>query len=356
MTGPTPRSDHRLRPDTCKDKPVVSAPPTTLPRPVAVGIVIIGRNEGERLTRCLDSVRSYAAQALYVDSGSTDGSVEGARARGVATLELDLSTPFTAARARNAGFDLLLKTHPNLDYVFFVDGDCEVASEWIEKAAQFLVAHPDVAVVSGRRREQYPERSIYNLLCDMEWDTPIGATKACGGDAMIRVRAFRQVHGYRAQLICGEEPELCLRLRREDWLIWRLDEEMTRHDAALHRFQQWWRRMLRSGYGFASGSALHGRAPERHWVRESRSAWLWGFFIPLAIAIVTATYGAVGLLLLLIYPLQIARLALAGNRSPRDNWYRAAGLVLCKFPEVAGQVKFMLDRHRRVQSRLIEYK
>lgn len=340
-----------------KEKSVVSGPAwPPRPRRAAIGIVVIGRNEGDRLKRCLESVRSYAAHTVYVDSGSTDGSVAFARSFGVAVLELELSIPFTAARARNVGCERLLKGHPNLDHVFFVDGDCEVAPGWVEKASQFLISHPDVGVVFGRRREQYPERSIYNLLCDIEWDTPIGAAKACGGDAMMRVRAFQQVHGYRADLICGEEPELCLRLRRSGWLIWRVDEEMTRHDAAIHRFRQWWLRMLRGGYGFALGSALHGRAPERHWVQESRRAWFWGLCIPLLTVILTATFGPEGLLLLLIYPLQTARLALMGKRSPRENWWRAASLVLCRFPEVIGQMKYILDHYRRVPSRLIEYK
>ncbi len=162
-----------------KDKPVVSGPASLPPprRPAAVGIVVIGRNEGERLKRCLESVRGSAVQTVYVDSGSTDESVAFARSLGVLVLELDLSTPFTAARARNAGFERLLKASPSLDHVFFVDGDCEVASGWVEKASRFLVSHPDVAVVFGRRREQYPERSVYNRLCDIEWDTPIGAAK-----------------------------------------------------------------------------------------------------------------------------------------------------------------------------------
>jgi GT2 family glycosyltransferase len=339
-----------------KDKPVVSGPAAPPPRPATVGVVVIGRNEGERLKRCLESVRSHAAHTVYVDSGSTDGSVAFARSLDIAVLELDRNTPFTAARARNVGFEQLLKAHSNVDHVFFVDGDCEVAPGWIEKASRFLLLHPDVAVVFGRRREQYPERSVYNLLCDIEWDTPIGTAKSCGGDAMIRVRAFQQVQGYRAGLICGEEPELCLRLRREGWLIWRLDEEMTRHDAAMHRFRQWWLRMLRGGYGFALGSSLHGRAPERHWVQESRRVWFWGLWVPLATLLMTATFGPEGLLLLLIYPLQTIRLALRGTRSPRENWWRAASLVFCRFPEVLGQIKFMLDQHRRAPSRLIEYK
>jgi glycosyltransferase involved in cell wall biosynthesis len=322
----------------------------------AVGVVVIGRNEGDRLRRCLESVRRQAEKVIYVDSGSIDGSLELSRSLGVPVTELDLSTPFTAARARNTGMAGLLRSHPELDYVFFVDGDCEVVPGWLQKASRFLGQHPDVAVVFGRRREQHPERSIYNLLCDLEWDTPIGETKACGGDAMIRVHAFELVQGYRPELICGEEPELCLRLRRAGWRIWRLDEEMTRHDAALLRFTQWWRRMLRGGYGFALGAALHGAEPERHWVVESRRAWFWGLIVPAAVAVSVAVFGLRGLVLLSIYPLQVVRLALRGQRSPRENWWQALATVVCKFPEAFGQIKFIVDQHRRVQSRLIEYK
>jgi GT2 family glycosyltransferase len=321
-----------------------------------IGVVVIGRNEGERLRRCLASLRELAGSVVYVDSGSSDGSLAAAQNLGVHVLELDMKTRFTAARARNYGIAELLARHPLLDYVFFVDGDCEVVGGWLPKARDFLDRHPDVAVVFGRRREQHPESSVYNLLCDIEWDTPIGEAKACGGDAVMRVSAVRQVDGYRADLICGEEPELCLRLRRAGWRIWRLDEEMTRHDAALYRFKQWWKRMLRGGYGFALGAALHGAAPERHWVRESRRAWFWGLFIPIALAGMVAAMGPIALLLLLIYPLQITRLAIRGTRSARENWWHASALVVSKFPEVLGQMKFIVDQHRKVPARLIEYK
>ena len=45
-----------------------------------LGIVIIGRNEGDRLIRCIASVGDEAL-VIYVDSGSTDESVAAARSR-----------------------------------------------------------------------------------------------------------------------------------------------------------------------------------------------------------------------------------------------------------------------------------
>ena len=140
----------------------------------AVGVVAIGRNEGERLKKCLDSVVGIAGRVVYVDSGSSDGSVEMTRAMGVDVIRLDVRVPFTAARARNEGFQYLRKLAPDLSYVQFVDGDCEVAAGWLGTGVAFLDARREVAVVCGRLRERYPERSIYNLLCDIEWDTTIG--------------------------------------------------------------------------------------------------------------------------------------------------------------------------------------
>ena len=137
-----------------------------------IGVVVIGRNEGQRLERCLRSLAQGADKVMYVDSGSTDGSLQLAANLGVEVLALDMSTPFTAARARNEGFAALQQLLPQMQLVQFVDGDCEVDASWLATAQAFLEQHPAVAVVCGRRRERFPQRSVYNLLCDLEWDTP----------------------------------------------------------------------------------------------------------------------------------------------------------------------------------------
>lgn len=321
-----------------------------------VGVVVIGRNEGERLRICLTSVLRYVQRVAYVDSGSTDASVEMARGLKVDVVELDMSIPFTAARARNEGFRRLTGIKPELDYVQFVDGDCEVVEGWMDNAVQFLDGHPEVAVVCGRRRERFPERSVYNLLCDIEWDTPIGEARACGGDAMMRVGALTQVGGYREDLIAGEEPELCLRMRLAGWMIWRLDAEMTRHDAAMLKFGQWWKRNVRGGHAFAESAYLHGSLPERPGVRESVSAWLWGAGIPVA-AFGTTLAGLPGWALLAVYPLQVVRLGLALKYDKASTaWKRSVFLVLGKFPEALGQFKFHQRRVMGARPKLIEYK
>jgi GT2 family glycosyltransferase len=320
------------------------------------GGVAIGRNEGERLKRCLRSLSKQAAAVVYVDSGSIDGSVQWARDSGVSVLGLDIALPFTAARARNTGFRRLREMAPDLSYVQFVDGDCELIGNWPEYAISFLEAHADIAAVAGRRRELYPERSVYNWLCDNDWNGPVGDVRACGGDVMMRVSAFESVGGFRDDLIAGEEPELCVRLRAAGWKIWRLDTDMTFHDAAMFRFGQWWRRALRGGYAFAQGAYLHGTPPECHRVWESRRAWLWGVWLPLGCLAIALVFEPWGWAAWLIYPLQVLRQTMRNRGSLSDRAVLALFQVLARFPEGWGQIKFLTDRLIGRQAPLIEYK
>jgi len=323
------------------------------------GVVVIGRNEGERLKKCIGAFINTNIHAVYVDSGSTDGSVEWARTMPIDVVCLDMRMPFTAARARNEGFRRLRELAPDITCVQFVDGDCELSRNWLDKAAEFLACSDDVAVVCGRLREKFPKRTIYNMLCDMEWDAPAGEAKACGGIAMMRVKAFEDVIGYRSDLIAGEEPELCVRLRAAGWRVWRLSDEMGLHDAAILQFGQWWKRTLRGGYAFAQGEALHGSSPERHCVRESRRIWLWGMGIPVSILFLVLWQGPWALAFLIIYPMQIIRLVLNDNTSGRplrERWWHAVFLVIGNIPELFGQLKFLLHRNLGEPARLIEYK
>lgn len=312
-----------------------------------IAAVIIGRNEGARFLDCLASLPKALDPVIYVDSGSTDGSVEAARAHGAVVVTLDTSQPFTAARARNAG---LAQLPEDVEFVQLIDGDCALQDGWIDIAAKALSANPKRAVVCGRRQERHPEASVFNQLCDWEWDTPIGPAKACGGDAMMRVEALRAVGGYRADLIAGEEPELCVRLRASGWEIERLDAPMTWHDAAMTRFSQWWRRSQRAGHAFAEGAALHGAPPERHWVRETRRALIWGAALPVLILLSLWINPLAALLMALAYPAQALRL---GRSMPAK---RAVFTVLGKFPEAQGALGFYLSRMTGRRKGIVEYK
>jgi glycosyltransferase involved in cell wall biosynthesis len=331
-----------------------------------IGLVVIGRNEGDRLKRCLRSIPSEYYM-VYVDSGSNDDSVTFARSMGAIVVELDARSGFTAARARNAGWRRLLDHHPSLELIQFVDGDCEVAVDWFPKAVVAITADARLAAVFGRRRERFPERSIYNRMCDDEWNVPVGIVASCGGDAMFRVSALSGVHGYSDDLIAGEEPDLCLRLGRLGWVIQRIDAEMTLHDANILSFGSWWKRARRAGFAYAEHVWRHRAGALPSWHRGLLSIVFWGLVLPtttLATAVMLAPFAPLvtALLLvvvLLIYALQHVRIAWRKVRSGNSlgvSVVYGGLLMIGKFAEASGALECWTSKLRHRQQKLIEYK
>lgn len=321
-----------------------------------LGVVIIGRNEGERLVRCLASVTRFPGRVVYVDSGSTDGSVAAAKDAGAQVVELDMSRPFTAARARNAGLAALGieegSSHPSAPpFVQFIDGDCEMQPNWLEQGLNFLKSRPDVAVVSGRLRERHPDASIYNALCDEEWNAPVGQTHYCGGIAMMRTAALVQTGLFDARMIAGEEPELCLRLQNDKWLIWRIADEMALHDADMTRFGQFWARMRRGGFAYALWTDMHGRGRGGLGAPLMIRSLFWGAVVPAVILLAALLISPWFLLACLVYPMRVVSLIRRGQT--RNN---AALLVIAKFAEAKGILEFYWSKWRGRPVGLIEHK
>ncbi|BFM05368.1 glycosyltransferase family 2 protein [Halioxenophilus aromaticivorans] len=329
-----------------------------------IGAVIIGRNEGERLKKCIQSMLSATDTMVYVDSGSSDDSVAYARANSVLVVELDTSIPFSAGRARNEGFQTLLRATPNLDYVQFVDGDCQLYPDWIATAAEFLDANPHCALVCGQRKEIYPQASVYNTLCDIEWNTPVGEALASGGDFLARANALSEVGGFDPTVIAGEEPEMCFRLREKGWKIWRIDCLMTHHDAQMTHIKQWWNRVKRCGHAFAQGAAMHGDSPERYYRREVKSVMVWGGLVPAVMLLCLLLWLAGGppwLLLSWLAPglLWLKTFRWAKNDRQLSMKYAAVYafyIVLGKVPELVGILTYKRRARKKQNLTIIEYK
>lgn len=316
-----------------------------------VDLVLIGRNEGARLIAALASSKGQARQVVYVDSGSTDDSIAQARRAGALVVQLDMSRPFTAARARNAGFQAL----KDPQFVQFIDGDCALVPGYIKAARAHLQSHPHLGMVTGWRSEIHRDASLYNQLTDFEWRRPAGPILACGGDMMVRARAFREVGGFDPTVIAAEDDEFCTRLRKAGWELERIPHEMTRHDADMHRFGQWWTRAVRTGHGFAQVGHLH---PD-YFIRERRRVWLYGLALPLAILLAALINPWLALPLLAVYLLNYLRTTQGLQRQdlPRREAARHALLLtLSKFPNLIGMVTYYWRHARRAQMRIIEYK
>lgn len=321
---------------------------------------MIGRNEGARLRRAIEFLGRQPERCVYVDSGSSDGSVAFVRSYDIPVIELDPSIPFTAARGRNEGFALLTERWPDLEFVHFLDGDCVLDPEWLPAAVEKFRSDPKLAVVTGFLREIRRDASVYNRLCDIEWEGPVGEIQTCGGIAMMRAAAYREVSGMNPTLIAGEEADLHIRMRERGWKLCRIPKVMAYHDADLTEFRQWWKRNVRAGHACAEGLHLHGNGPERFKKRESRSNWFWGLALPgTAAALVPATLGLSSLLVAVGYPALYARILRAETSRGRpfsDAEVYARYTVLGKVPQAVGQVMYHVNRWRNRRAGLYEYK
>jgi GT2 family glycosyltransferase len=325
-----------------------------------IAVVVIGRNEGERLKSCLRSVLQCATRVVYVDSGSVDGSPEYAASVGCRVVLLDPVQPFSAARARNEGFAAAVERWPNVGLIQFLDGDCDLMPEWLEQGADALKERGDVGIVCGNVREVHPEASIYNRLCDLEWQHVPGDILTSGGRFLIRTEIFQATGGFRADVIAAEDDEFCIRVRRRGWKILKLDAEMALHDAAMMHFSQWWCRSRRTGHAYAQVAALHGKNEERYFVHDCRKIWFWALWLPLAaLCLAPFTRGISLAVLLFAYVLQFARIYKYGRG---QGWQRGDALVyslftvIFKFPALLGLLEYHWRQGRGDDLKIIEYK
>jgi glycosyltransferase involved in cell wall biosynthesis len=328
---------------------------------VPVSVVVIGRNEGERLTACLKSIRaarmSGSIELIYVDSGSSDGSPERAAALGAKVIGLGAGKQ-SAARARNAGWHAARST-----FVLFLDGDTILHPDFVDRALMEF-ADPDVAVVWGHRREVQSDASIYNRVLDLDWIAPPGYSDFCGGDSLMRRATLESTNGFNPDLIAGEEPDLCRRIRATGGRILHIDAPMTGHDLAILHVSQYWRRAVRTGYAYAEISARYRETPDPLWIRESRGNLLRG----LSYVVISAGMCAMAIVLRSWIPLFIAVLAVAAlavRTAILSKWKSASLSTLLLFgihshvqhvPILQGQLLYLWNHWRGRGRELIEYK
>lgn len=327
-----------------------------------VAVVVIGRNEGERLTRCLESIRAAhhpqdAIELVYVDSNSTDDSVDRARALGAQVIVVHPERP-SAALGRNAGWRAT-----RAPFVLFLDGDTILHPEFIPVALRSFEKQ-NCAVVYGHRREIRPDESIYNRVFDLDWVSPIGRSDYCGGDALMRRSVLEEVDGFDATLIAGEEPELCRRIRAKGYTVLHIDAPMTGHDLAIRHFQQYWKRAYRTGFAYAEVAERFEGSDIPLWTRESKRNVVHALgLVGLCSASVVAAIALASLLplgcLALLLTTLVVRTALKSSWKGGSFSTRLAYGVHSHFQQIpiaSGQVRYWRSKRGGPKQSLIEYK
>lgn len=340
----------------------MSTPTPSPTAPPDIAVVVIGRNEGQRLVDCLNSVQaadwgSLRHELIYVDSNSSDQSCERAQSLGARVIEVRPLRP-TAAVGRNAGWRAT-----EAEQVLFLDGDTLLHPQFVNQARAALSANSQRAVVWGHRRERRTQDSLFNRVLDLDWVYAPGETEFCGGDALFIRQALTQTGGFNETLIAGEEPELCARLRQAGWRIEHIDAPMTLHDLAMTRWRQYWLRAERAGHAYAEVSHRLANSSTPLWGNEIRrnrlhSLILMLYFLTLVVCFATGWPGIAGLGL-------AAGLAVLVRSAWRARWKSGNALTLLLYalhshfqqlPIFWGQARWWWT-HRKGETRgLIDYK
>ena len=317
----------------------MSVDPTRL-----LSVVVIGLNEQDRLKESLEAIfacrpERFDLEVIYVDSGSTDHSVEIASAvQGVEVLHLG-SAERSAAKARNLGL-----RRARGCYVQLVDGDSVIQPGWLDIALATLAQRHDVCCVFGQCIEMYPEQSIYMKVCGLDWHIPAGEYRLCGGNALWRMSSIAQNGYFDEGLKAGEEPDLCYRVRQSGGKIVCVDAPMVTHDLGMRSFSQYWQRAVVSGKGYARVALRYWRSAEKLWLREFFS----NFMEPALWAIVLAAgwyfggyQGGVGLLIAWwgIRAAQIAYAMRGRNLDVASSLLYGLHCQLVRLPVAIGQFK-----------------
>ncbi|MDB4634321.1 glycosyltransferase [Rubripirellula sp.] len=183
-----------------------------------VTAVIIGRNEEEYIAMAIKSVlkvgtRLGGVEVIFVDSASTDQSIEVAAEFPIRILQLKPDWPLCVAAGRYTGV-----RHAKGKHILFLDGDSEVGEQWLVEATEFLNANPLYGGVAGVLNERYVDESgecIGGKENVRDQDLTVYKTekKSLGGIALFRSEAIDQVGSVNPHLPTAEDHELCLRLR-----------------------------------------------------------------------------------------------------------------------------------------------
>jgi len=305
-----------------------------------IGIVVIGKNEGKRLERCLETLIPLGKPIIYVDSKSHDQSVPFAKNLGLEVIVLDHNWP-TAALSRNIGFERLMQIAPETTLVQFVDGDCELDPDWLKSAEKVFDTEPQVAIVAGILNEKDAHQNIYKRLSQIEWYRAMGEIDYTGGNFMMRAAVFQQIGGFNPLIYAAEDNDLGFRTRQHGWKIVQINYRMAIHDSRITDFKTFWERSMRTGYAFAQVYLTKRESAQPLLKREFYSTLFWGGLIPL-VAVAGVVWSWWSLALLLAYPLLFLKIYVSMKEqwgSENAFWY-AYGCIVGKFPALLGILKY----------------
>lgn len=208
-----------------------------------LSVIVIARNEEKTIGACLDSVKTAADKAvaegvvrdyeiIFVDSASTDKTLDVACARNIICVALPADWPLSPAAGLYNGSLVALG-----NYLAVVDGDCTLHEDWYVNAVPYLRADINIAGVYGWWVEQSVNdrgglsSSIQQSLDDGRVSVVTEAEFI--GNSLYRKKAVDDVGGFNPYLKGAEDKDLSYRLRLAGYKLLIIPAQIGWHDWSL---------------------------------------------------------------------------------------------------------------------------
>ncbi len=196
-----------------------------------ISFIVIGKNEGSRLERSLQSVLDVTKvdniqdwELVYVDSQSTDDSLKVAKSKGARTFLI--TGECNAAIARNIG-----AKEAQGDIFFFIDGDMEVQSGFLPQVIE-----------DGQLVYPFLSGNFEDIVYDNDWNylrttyrhrfaegEEFHYDSTTGGLFLITRELWEKVSGMDNRLKRSQDYDLGLRVTKVGWPLKRMNLLLAKH-------------------------------------------------------------------------------------------------------------------------------
>jgi len=234
---------------TASDDATTTARPATVPETLvdegespALSVVVITKNEADRVRPCIESIFRAAAElvpfeVILVDSASTDGTVDLATDYPITVLEIPEEHVVSCGAGRYVG-DRVARG----DLVLHVDGDMKLTDSWLPAAVEYLRENDDVAAVEGCLNDRH---TVGETVLDVD---------KVGGVMLFDRDALESVGGFAPYLNAYEDVDVGYRLTAAGHRLVRLPIMSAEHpvlDSIREPVRRW-----RAGYYHGVGQAI----------------------------------------------------------------------------------------------------
>jgi peptidoglycan/xylan/chitin deacetylase (PgdA/CDA1 family)/glycosyltransferase involved in cell wall biosynthesis len=223
---------------------------------VTIGVPV--KNSERTIERSIDSIlkQKYPKeliQLIVVDGCSTDKTLSIIKNM---TSKTNMQVEIYSDKGKGLGMARqTIVNEAKGDYLIFVDGDCEVPNDFVQKQIDYMEKNPKVGIAFSKYL--FKEGTLFETL----WSLKQSNSNFLGCDATIcRLNALRQSGGFDQSMRgAAEDKDLVVRVQRKGWVISINEEAGFCHNSRTNAIE-FWREQVWFGSGnhylYHKGNAL----------------------------------------------------------------------------------------------------